>query len=123
MRIDLIEGWLFAYSDPSRDYTTNEHFTKYWIKSSPNANSDDYISKENLVPYAAMLNGLMSKHNVKTNFEVKFCGMDGWHVVSQLSAEDFTALRLTGSDMDGYEEDIRDFLEDYWEFAEETEEE
>lgn len=110
--------------DKRLDHIMSEPITTYSIKSSPNANIESaYITKENLVSYAAMLNGLFAKHNIQTNFEVKFCSMDGWMVCCDITEADATVLKLIDFDWETYDEDINEFLNDLYEFEEETEEE
>jgi len=99
--------------------------TTYTIKSSPNSNLDDscYITEENLATYAAMLNGLMAKFNIESNFKVKFCSMDGWMVCSDISSEDMSIIKLRALDLSECEEDVSEFLNDLYEFNEEEVEE
>ncbi len=149
-RINIINGLLFAYSDTTQnmlkpdgtefsvdelfaalsfnggtgtDHIMTEPVTTCYIKSSPNSNTESsHITEESLVSYAAMLNGLMAKFNITTSFEVKFCGMDGWMVVSKLSNEDFAVMKLKQLDLEACRDDVWEFLSDLWVFDTEEEE-
>lgn len=121
-RINLVDHLLFAYYvDDKRHY---QYSGKAVIKSSPNSNESFNILQEDLVEYAALLNGLFAKWNINTEFRVAFCGMDGWQVISYITVDDFNWLATEYAlNPDKFDvcEDLHDYLMEH--NVEETEDE